>query len=178
MSTVDVEQTESSFGKRMRDLVLTRQQKKNKEITTSRPRRNKGRPENLLEVNSLEEYRDAIQSYRDRLVVVRFYATWCKACKAVQPSYYRLANTYKDVMFLEVPVTDQNASLHQGLGVPSIPFGHIYNNYGLVEELKISKKYFGVFEKVLHSYVSGACELPDGESEAPYVRPTSSSKDE
>ena len=38
------------------------------------------------------------------------------------PYFYKLAQAYKDIQFVEVPVTDKNANLHQGLGVPS--FAH------------------------------------------------------
>lgn len=95
--------------------------------------------------------------------VVRFYAPWCRACKANQPLFRKLAVLYAehpDVQFVQVPLNQHTAALQQGLGIPSLPFGHIYHaGTGLVEERKISKKSFGVFEKVLQSYVQGYCEV-------------------
>jgi len=56
-------------------------------------------------------------------------------------------------------LTHDNSMLHQGLGIPSLPFGHIYHpESGLVEERKIAKKNFKIFEDVLESYVNGSCE--------------------
>ena len=53
-----------------------------------------------------------------------------------------------------------NAVLHQGLGVPSLPFGHIYHpTAGLVEEVKINKQVFTTFERVLETYVKGYCDV-------------------
>ncbi len=73
-----------------------------------------------------------------------------------------MAAHYPDLLFLEVPVTNQNANLHQGLGVPSLPYGHIYYpEAGLVEEMKISKKYFGNLVKRVRWYHDGFCGVEE-----------------
>lgn len=75
-----------------------------------------------------------------------------------------MASVYPHITFLEVPVTNENSNLHQGLEVPSLPYGHIYYpNAGLVEELKISKKYFPNFVKMVRWYDVGACGLDEYE---------------
>lgn len=85
-----------------------------------------------------------------------------QACKAIQPAYYRLASLYPHMTFLDVPVTNHNANLHQGLAVPSLPYGHIYYpGVGLVEELKVSRKYFKEFVQKLRWYAEGACALKE-----------------
>ena len=57
---------------------------------------------------------------------------------------------HKDVVFVDVPVTQDNAVIHQGLGVPSLPFGHIYHpQAGLVEELKLTRKDIQDFEEAM-----------------------------
>lgn len=61
---------------------------------------------------------------------------------------------------MECPVTKDNAILHQGLGVPSLPYGHIYHSQvGLVEEMKLNKNVFTNFESILASYVNGYCTV-------------------
>ncbi len=83
-----------------------------------------------------------------------------QACKAVAPLYYHLANKYSDVVFVDVPVTEKNTKLHQGLGVASLPYAHIYHpSGGLVEELRLSRKFIPQFEHKLQSYVVGSCDV-------------------
>ena len=110
-----------------------------------------------------------------------FIAAWCKACRAVERPFRRLTKEFADhsIKFVEVPVTKDNAYLHQGLGIPSLPFAHIYQtatdaegSSTLVEEMKISKKVFGDFKKTLEHYVRGECPVvyedestEEGESE-------------
>ena len=77
-----------------------------------------------------------------------------QACKAVAPLFYHLATQYPDTIFVDVPVTPQNAALHQGLGVRSLPFGHIYHpQEGLVEEVKLTRKHMLEFRDKLDQYV-------------------------
>lgn len=130
----------STFEQRMRNLVT----RGNAQKTVKRQKKDIAhgtRPGNVKVVTTLEEYKEHIGGEKDKLIVVRFYATWCKACRAAAPPFYRLANTFTEVQFVEVPVTETNANLHQGLGIPSLPYSHIYHpDGGLVQELKMTKK--------------------------------------
>ena len=110
-----------------------------------------------MKLETLEEYKNIVGGNKDKLIVVRFYAPWCKvrralkpthgltwylllgsdnhcilqfqivltrpitffiltiqACKAIAPAFYRLAATYTNALFIDVPVTAENANLHQG----------------------------------------------------------------
>ena len=100
---------------------------------------------------------------------------WCKACKAIESSYHRLPKEFpSSVKFVEVPLTKENAYLHKGLGVESLPFAHIYYNDNridnngnenrtsscrLVEELKIKKTRFSEFKRIIRSYVEKECKV-------------------
>jgi thiol-disulfide isomerase/thioredoxin len=115
----------------------------------------------VTEVSNLIDYKREVVDCEEKVVVVKFYSSFCRTCKAMSPLYKKIANQYSDnpsVKFVQVPVTAENAVLHQGLGVPSVPFGHIYvKGAGLVEELKLKKQDFAHFQKTLESYVEGSC---------------------
>ena len=146
---------------------------------------------------------DDVDPNKVTITVVRFYAPWCRACQAIQQRYYRLAQQYEQrmqllppspqneetlssssrsssssysdvvVRFMECPVTKDNAILHQGLGVPSLPYGHIYHSKaGLVEEMKLNKNVFTNFESTLASYVNGYCTISYGDEEDEVKRAT------
>ena len=118
------------------------------------------------EVVTIQEYKAVVADEKEQMVCVRFYAPWCKACKAVQQPFRKLCRDHPSVKFVEVPLTKENAFLHEGLGIPSLPYGHIYHpEAGLVEERKIKKKEFPEFEQALGTYVKGFCEVeyPDGD---------------
>jgi len=117
-------------------------------------------PPKVHEVLDIQQYKTEVADVRDQMVCVRFYAPWCKSCKAIEASFRRLPRDFPGVKFVEVPVTKDNAYLHKGLGVPSLPFGHIYHpSAGLVEERKINKNVFAEFKQVLRTYAHGECPV-------------------
>lgn len=149
-------------------------------VTTSNPM------PNLKTTTTLKQFQSVVQNNQDKLIVVRFYATWCKACMAITPSFYRLVRRYPSVTFIEVPISNDNLDLHQSLGIVAIPYGHIYHpdfhsstsvasctllgrdiGSKLVEEMKMNKQNWNKFEKVVDCYVQGRCDvlLSDNEEE-------------
>jgi thiol-disulfide isomerase/thioredoxin len=123
-------------------------------------RRRSSAPPSITEVTEIQDYKDVVVEEHNQLVCVRFYAPWCRACKAIQASFRRLPKKYPNVKFVEVPLTQENAYLHKGLGIPSLPFAHVYHpEAGLLEERKLNKNVFADFEKVLKTYVDGECPV-------------------
>ena len=114
----------------------------------------------IEEVRNLVEYKSVVADEAEKLVVVKFYAPWCKSCAKIAPLYKQMSSTFPNVKFVEVPVTQSNTELHQGLKVPSLPFAHVYHpTAGLVEERKITRARFRQFEKDVMTYVVGSCSL-------------------
>jgi thiol-disulfide isomerase/thioredoxin len=123
----------------------------------------------IRDVTNLADYKKVVVDENQKMTVVRFYAPWCRACRANQPLFQKLAAAYRhdpNVQFVQVPLTQETAVLQQGLGIPSLPYGHIYHHgAGLVEERKIGKTTFATFEKVLQTYVQGYCDVTYQENE-------------
>jgi len=113
-------------------------------------------------VDTIADYKRVVVDEEDQIVVVRFFAPWCKSCKAAHPHFKKMVSHHSpSVKFVEVPLTKDTAYIHEGLGVPSVPFGHIYHpDVGLVEEKKINRKVFKEFRESLDSYVRGSCDVP------------------
>jgi thiol-disulfide isomerase/thioredoxin len=115
------------------------------------------RPPNVKIAVSLEDFSNVIEEGRTKkqVVVVRFYATWCKKCHSIRPSFDKVASSKPHVIFVDVPVTNTNVQLHQGLGVKSVPYAHIYcPEKGLVVEEKISRSRFSEFEQLVDQHSS------------------------
>lgn len=121
----------------------------------------------MVTVDNLREYKAVVGDESSRIVAVRFHATYCRACMAVAPHFYKLAKANPHVVFVDVPVTESNAALHQGLGVPSLPYGHIYHPQGgLMEEMNLTRKDIPEFREKLHAYTDGHCALPEAAAAA------------
>jgi thiol-disulfide isomerase/thioredoxin len=161
-----------TFEVRLRNLLHNKQQKRHENMARNHP----SGPEHVAEVHSLREFKMIVTQEAHQVTAVRYYAGWCKACRAIEPRFYRLGRQYTDIKYAQVPVTSENAGLHEALGVETLPFGHIYHPVaGLVEELSLHRRNWLTFEKILLSYNDGECVLPDmdpvsGIYEAPYDR--------
>jgi thiol-disulfide isomerase/thioredoxin len=150
-----------SFEQRMRDMVLGKPKVDPHFSAFSRSSVKRTLPPNLQVIETLQKYKTVVGDERQKIVVVRFYATYCKACQSVAPHFYRLAKQYPNIIFVDVPVTDRNTALHQGLGIPTLPFAHIYHPIcGLVEEQKFTRRHVSSFEEKLSCYVDGSCPIP------------------
>jgi len=118
-----------------------------------------GGPSNLKIVGSRAEFDAGVAHGTEeyKLVVVRFYATWCKSCKAMQPLFRRLMHEHSDILFLEVPVTHGRSFVTSELGVKTFPFGHVYGpGGGLVERRSIEKKNFSDFVTAIETRLKGS----------------------
>ena len=56
-----------------------------------------------------------------RVVCIKFYASWCRACKAMAPKYKRVADDWPEIEFCEV-LFDTNKALCKGLGIKVLPY--------------------------------------------------------
>ena len=152
--------TGNSFQRRMRDRYLQMQQPQQRQ-------QEQQLPDNVQHIESLSDYKSAITKAGDRTVVVRFYAKWCKTCRSIAPAFYKLARLNPDVVFLDVPVLDTNTALHQGLGIPSVPYAYIYYKGVLVEEMKMTRQRFPAFVSKVKMYSRGTCECVGEECDVP-----------
>ena len=138
-------------------------------VEKRRVRRKRKGTDVVMTVENINDYKIHVADEAERITVVRFSAPWCRSCKASRPLFRKMAGEYSEnhgVKFVEVPLTKDNAYLHQGLGVPSLPWAHIYHpEGGLVEERKMSKKHIGKVRRSLQWYVDGSCDLADEPTE-------------
>lgn len=116
---------------------------------------------NVHLVDTLQDYKNVVVDEAHQLVVVRFFAPWCKSCRASEPHFMKLVNNFsQNVKFVEVPMTKETAFMFEGLGVPTVPFAHIYHpDAGLVEEMRASKKFSSELQRKIDSYVTGSCDI-------------------
>lgn len=145
-----------SFEERMR-MQLKRHR------SSHSPNANEKTNQLVPDVRDLKNYKKALDKAAEdeKMLAVLWYSPWCKACRAVMPGIRTLAKRHPNVQFIQVPVLPENASLHQGLEVPSVPYLHLYaaKDPRLVEEKKMTRKRLSGFQRLLCDYEKGSCSL-------------------
>jgi len=93
---------------------------------------------NMITINSPAELLHALQSAGNRLIVIDFYAKWCRSCRALYPKLNQICRDNPDMLVLKVD-WDDNPELCQVMGVKALPFFHFYQNpFGCVDSFTIS----------------------------------------
>lgn len=101
-----------------------------------------------------------LSTYRGKIVVVNFWATWCEPCRREMPALQRVAESEPDVVVLEVnlmesgdtarsfldslgldrlqPVLDSDGATTRRYGVLSIPSTFFIDKDGVIRHLELT----------------------------------------
>lgn len=95
----------------------------------------------VLDITSVYQFRDALESAGDALVAVAYSATFCGPCKLIAPKYEELSETYQDVVFLKVTMdaSPEAKALVKNQGVAALPALHFWKNMSHVATITDSK---------------------------------------
>ena len=97
----------------------------------------------------------------NRIVVIKFYASWCRACKAMAPKFVRVAEDWPDIEFHEL-LFDDNKKLCKSLGIKILPFMEIVaGNRGKVEGFTCGPSKLSLLVGKLEDMALQYCEIDD-----------------
>ncbi|CAD5207423.1 unnamed protein product [Bursaphelenchus okinawaensis] len=61
----------------------------------------------VTEIESKKQLQEILEEAGDKLVVVKFFATWCGPCRMMAPKFLKLSNENENVVCVEVDVDEQ-----------------------------------------------------------------------
>merc|ERR1712117_424973 len=80
-----------------------------------------------------------IQKANGKLVVIDFYADWCRPCKNIAPYFEELSNIYTESIFLKVD-TQICDKIAESFRVSGIPYFVLMRNGSIIDTLTGAKK--------------------------------------
>ncbi|PIN05736.1 Thioredoxin [Handroanthus impetiginosus] len=114
---------------------------------------------NMIEINSTEEFLNALSQAGDKLVIVEFYGTWCASCRALFPKLCRTAVEHPDILFLKVNF-DENKPMCKNLNVKVLPYFHFYHGAdGLLESFSCSLAKFQKIKDAIELHNTPRCSI-------------------
>ncbi|KAI5074058.1 hypothetical protein GOP47_0012071 [Adiantum capillus-veneris] len=119
----------------------------------------KGSVPNLRDVNSTQEFLDALSNAGEKLVVVEFFATWCGSCKALYPKLCQLAGEHPDIEFLKVNF-DENKAMCKSLNVKVLPYFHFYRGAeGRLDSFSCSLSKLAKLKEAIATHNTDRCSI-------------------
>ena len=119
-----------------------------------------GAPAPDFEWTSLDGQTLRLSTYRGKVVVVNFWATWCPPCREEMPALQRVAASERDIVVLEVdlmepgdkarsfldslgldrlqPVLDSDGATTRRFGVLSLPSTFFIDRTGVIRHLELT----------------------------------------
>jgi Ca2+-binding EF-hand superfamily protein/thiol-disulfide isomerase/thioredoxin len=98
----------------------------------------------------------------DQLVVLKFFAPWCRACKGLEPKFLQIANDekYQDLPIMWADLSIQhNKDFVKSLGVLALPSVQFYANGGLVESFPCGPSKVPILKRKLAQFIDERVDL-------------------
>ena len=89
-----------------------------------------------VKISSDSEFEaDVLDSSKDQLVVVDFWATWCGPCRSMAPHLETLANEYEGKVRVVKVDVDRNQKTAIKFGIQNLPTLLVFKNGEVVDKL-------------------------------------------
>ena len=113
----------------------------------------------IYEIVTREEHAALLAAHPDHLVVVKFYAGYCRACKLLEPKYVQLRNdpqlTRLPVIWAQFKASRDNRDFFRSVGILSLPTVHFYEgSVGLVENFPCGPAKISVLKAKLATFLN------------------------
>jgi thiol-disulfide isomerase/thioredoxin len=175
----------TTFTERMRNVLMDPKKRKNSNHQSNDIPSSTTTTSPVRIVTTLHEFQSVLaeNNRQNQITVVRWYASWCRTCKVMQPFFDGLHRKYptatRNIQYVAIPfVPNVNDAFIAGMNIPSVPYVHMYHpQLGLIEQLKFKPQTAKDFEQILQSYLVGSCPLVEYDDDdhrfvyrAPYQR--------
>lgn len=121
--------------------------------------------EAVVPITSFDDYMNMLSASAERVAVLKFFAPWCRSCRAIAPKVARLAHEFPEIHFYEIDY-EANKELCWRLGVKNLPTFHFYSGAaGRVEDFNAGPARAHIIREKVMEYALGSCAMPTAEAD-------------
>lgn len=95
----------------------------------------------VVPITSFDEYMDMLTASAERVAVLKFFAPWCRSCRAIAPKVARLAHEFPEILFYEIDYEANKvcSACRSGVCWPAVGRGcELWGNAGGQAECRLS----------------------------------------
>jgi Ca2+-binding EF-hand superfamily protein/CRP-like cAMP-binding protein/thiol-disulfide isomerase/thioredoxin len=113
----------------------------------------------IYQVKSERQYQVLLQSFPDKLVIIKFYASYCQACRALGPKFIAVKEDPQlqnlPIIWADYESSRNNKELFQQLNVLTLPTVHFYDgSRGLIENFPCGPAKIPLLKKKLARFIN------------------------
>jgi len=114
--------------------------------------------DNIWQLSNKKQHAAFLANNQDKIVILKFYAPWCRACKGLAPKYRQIVNDKKysnlPLEFAELNVQD-NRDFVKSVGVLALPSVQIYcGSEGLIENFPCGPSKTPILKKKIMTIIN------------------------
>eukprot|EP00563_Minutocellus_polymorphus_P003938 CAMPEP_0181046284 /NCGR_PEP_ID=MMETSP1070-20121207/14263_1 /TAXON_ID=265543 /ORGANISM="Minutocellus polymorphus, Strain NH13" /LENGTH=607 /DNA_ID=CAMNT_0023124877 /DNA_START=96 /DNA_END=1919 /DNA_ORIENTATION=- len=119
----------------------------------------------IYEIETQDQHSALLEAHPNKLIVIKFFADHCQACKVLAPKYLAVKNDKQlgglPIVWAEYKSTRVNKDFFRALGVISLPTVHFYDgSRGLVENFPCGPTRIPLLKKKLATFLNNRVD-PD-----------------
>lgn len=116
-------------------------------------------PKGVYQINSEEEYRNLLKTHPDKLIVLKFFASFCRSCKALEPKMLAIMRDEQleglPILWAEFQVHRTTKDFFRTLGIITLPTIHFYDgSRGVVENFPCPPNKAPLLKKKLARFIN------------------------
>lgn len=125
----------------------------------------------LYDLLTKEDHLALLAANPDKIIIMKFYAPWCRACKGLEPKFVQISKDSKyanlPLLFAQMSV-QHNKEYVKSLGILALPSVHIYaGTEGLVENFPCGPSKVPVLKKKIAQVVNSKVDAKTYQLKAP-----------
>jgi len=112
----------------------------------------------IYDLETKEDHIAMLANHPSKIIIMKFYAPWCRACKGLEPKFVQIS---KDPKYANLPLlfaqmsVQHNKAYIKSLGILALPSVHIYSGTeGLVENFPCGPSKVPVLKKKIAQVVN------------------------
>jgi len=112
----------------------------------------------IYDLNTKEDHLALLAAHPGKIIIMKFYAPWCRACKGLEPKFIQISKDTKydklPLLFAQMSVQHNKAYI-KSIGILALPSVHIYSGTeGLVENFPCGPSKLPVLKKKIAQVVN------------------------
>ena len=111
-------------------------------------------PKEIIKIQSEQQFRELLNKYKDKIIIIDFWAVWCAPCLMFAPIYEKLHQEYQEEFIFTKINVDEQQRLAAYYGIRGIPTTLFIKNGNVIHKA-VGAMNYDMMKNILMKLKSG-----------------------